>query len=247
MTGSLDLLGQSLERIATGVRADWGVYIKFLATGDEIDLNADATMDTMSVIKLPLLIELYGQAEGGRIDLGQWLTLRADDKRLGTGILHLLKDGSTLTLSDAATLMIVQSDNTATDLCFAAVGGPEAVTRLARSLDLASIEAVGTAFDWFSALCSSMDPALAELSPAQLYAAGYPTMPPAELESARASYHFSGGRPFGLASARDLGRLLELIWKREAASPTVCEHVLETLRKQQHRTRIPKYLLHARC
>jgi beta-lactamase class A len=124
MTGRLDLLGRSLERIAAGVRADWGVYIKFLATGDEIDLNADATMDTMSVIKLPLLIELYGQAERGRIDLAQWLTLRADDMRLGTGILHLLKDGATLTLSDAAKLMIVQSDNIATDLCFAAVGAP---------------------------------------------------------------------------------------------------------------------------
>ena len=52
-------LQYNLERIANGVRADWGIYVKFLANGEEIAINADAPMDTMSVIKIPILVELF--------------------------------------------------------------------------------------------------------------------------------------------------------------------------------------------
>jgi beta-lactamase class A len=48
-------LRYNLERIANSVRADWGIYVKFLANGEEIAVNADAPMDTMSVIKIPII------------------------------------------------------------------------------------------------------------------------------------------------------------------------------------------------
>src|SRR5262245_8553142 len=154
---SLESLRLGLERIAAGIRAEWGVYVKFLATGEEVGLDADAVMDTMSVIKIPLLLELLRQAEEGLVDLDERIVLDTRHKRFGTGVLQLLDDGLALSLRDAATLMIVQSDNTATDLCFEAVGGPEAPNRLMRELGLGSIEALGTAFDWFSALAASLD------------------------------------------------------------------------------------------
>src|ERR1700760_4220764 len=52
-TKPLDLLKHRLETISQGVSADWGVYIKSLDTGEEISINADAAMDTMSAIKIP--------------------------------------------------------------------------------------------------------------------------------------------------------------------------------------------------
>ncbi len=240
-------LSASLERTAAGIRADWGVYVKLLRDGTEIALNADEPMDTMSVIKLPLLLELHRQADEGAVDLDGRITLRREHRRFGTGVLSLLGDGLELSLRDAATLMIVQSDNAATDLCFAAVGGPGAVDERMRSLGLDSIRALGTAFDWFSALAASMDAALGDLGPAELFAAGFPPLGPEELASARAAFHFGDGPAFGLASARDLGMLIELCVRGEAASPAVCERVLETLRLQQHRSRIPRYLIGARC
>jgi beta-lactamase class A len=244
---SLRSLRRSLEHIAASIRAEWGVYVKFLATGEEIRLNADAIMDTMSVIKLPLLLELLRQAEHGLLDLDSRFLLEAEHKRFGTGVLALLDAGLTLSLRDAATLMIVQSDNTATDLCFEAVGGPDAANRLMRELGLDSIEALGTAYEWFSALAGSMDSRLGELSPGELFAAGYPQQTPEERAAARAEFHFGGGRPFGLASAEDLGRLLERLWDGSAPSAAVREQALRLLRLQQHRARIPKYLLGASC
>ena len=240
-------MAAGIERIAAGIRAEWGVYVKLLADGGEVALNADAAMDTMSVIKVPLLLELYRQADEGAVDLDARIKLGPEHRRFGTGVLGLLDDGLELTLRDAALLMIILSDNTATDLCFSAVGGPAAVNDLMRSLGLLSIQAPGTAFDWFSALASSMDPELGELGPAELFAAGFPTLDPDELAAARAAYHFGGGPPFGLATARDLGRLLELCVSGDAVSPSVSERVLAALRLQQYRSRIPRYITGSRC
>jgi hypothetical protein len=174
-------LQYGIGRIASGIAADWSVYVRYLATGEELALDADRLVDTMSVIKVPLLVTLFRAAEAGQADLDRRITLEDHHKRFGTGVLRTLDDGLVLTLRDAAMLMIIQSDNTATDLCFEAVGGPEAVTRTMRDLGLPSIQPQGTAFDWFRALAASMDPALATLSPGELFSQGYPDLPPREL------------------------------------------------------------------
>ena len=48
----LSRLQASIERITKSINADWGIYIKCLETGEEIAIDADHQMDTMSVIKL---------------------------------------------------------------------------------------------------------------------------------------------------------------------------------------------------
>lgn len=243
----LSSLQHTLERTAAGIRAEWGVYVKLLGSGEEAAINADAAMDTMSVIKLPLLVELLRQAEAGSVDLEQRIRLCAEHRRFGTGVLSLLDDGVEFSLRDAARLMIIQSDNAATDICFAAVGGPSAVAEAMRSLGLNSFELVGTAFDWFSALAARMDSALGELGPAELFAAGYPALDAAAMLEARHTFHFRGGLPFARASARELGRLLELLAAGEAFGAAVSAEALAILRQQQARSRIPRYLVGARC
>ena len=59
-------LEHNLERIANGVAAQWGIYVKFLADGAEVCIKADTPMDTMSVIKIPVLVELFRQVDAGR-------------------------------------------------------------------------------------------------------------------------------------------------------------------------------------
>src|ERR1043166_8902393 len=70
----IDLLKQKLEQISSGVSADWGIYIKSLDTGEEIAINADKTMDTMSAIKIPLLVDAYRLVDAGKIDPAQRFT-----------------------------------------------------------------------------------------------------------------------------------------------------------------------------
>jgi beta-lactamase class A len=238
-------LEHELIRIAAGVRADWAIYVRFLASGEEIAIDADHRVETMSVMKIPLLVALFRAWEANEVDLDQRIVIDGGRKRFGTGVLRTLDDGLTLTLRDAATLMIIQSDNTATDVCFEAVGGPDVVTSCMRRLGFQSIEAAGTTFDWFRALAASMDPALAQLSPGELFRHGYPDRSPRDLAAAREAFHFAGRRPFGLATAREIGRLLTMIQDASCASRASCDDMLRILRLQQMNNRIPRYLFGA--
>src|SRR5712691_8964964 len=109
-------LHSNIERITRSVNAKWGIYIKCIETGEEIALNADQTMDTMSVIKIPLMAEVFRQIEAGKFQLTDRVAFTAESSRPGTGVIRSLDPGVQLTIKDLLTLMIVVSDNTATDL-----------------------------------------------------------------------------------------------------------------------------------
>ncbi len=233
------LLRQNLERIMNGVKTDWGVYIKSLESSEEISINADAVMDTMSTIKVPLLVEAFRQVDAGKLKLDARLEMKRADQRFGTGIMRLLDPGLSFTLKDLLTLMIIQSDNTATDMVFDQVGGPKRVTQTMRELGLGNITANGTSFEWFRALGAASDPAWMKVTPEELFVRGYPQ---SASQADRDRFHFEGKTPYGLASPRDLGRLLEKIAEGKAATPASCNAMLRILRQQQMNTRIPKYL-----
>jgi beta-lactamase class A len=235
----LDLLKHRLEVTSQGVSADWGVYIKSLDTGEEIAINADTPMDTMSTIKIPLLVDIYRQVDAGKINPADRIVLKTADKRFGTGVLRTLDDGVNLSFHDALMLMIIQSDNTGTDMAFARAGGPAHVTQTMHAMGLNSIVASGTTFDWFRALTEAGDPAYARYSPEELFTKGFPDkLTDAEVEK----FHFEGKHPFGLSSARDMGRLLEMIASNKAASEKSCKEMLRMMGLQQMRTRIPRFI-----
>jgi beta-lactamase class A len=211
----LERLRANIERITKSVNAKWGIYIKCLETGEELAINADEVMDTMSVIKIPLMVEAFRQIEAGKFSLTDRYTLKAEDKRPGTGIMRSLDDGATMTIKDVITLMNIVSDNTATDILFEKVGGPEPVNELMRSYGLTTIRATGPTDAWFKALRAAPD---------------------------RAKFHAEGKNPFGLASPRDIGRLLEKISRGEAVSKKASDQMLQIMRGQVYSTRIPKYV-----
>jgi len=235
-----DLLKQKLEQISAGVSADWGVYIKSLDSGEEIAINADKVMDTMSAIKIPLLVDVYRQVDAGKINTADRFAMKTADKRFGTGVLRTLDAGLNLSFRDALELMIIQSDNSATDMAFARVGGPAHVTQTMRELGLQSITATGTSFDWFRALAEAGDPSYSKLSPEELFTKGFPEkLTDADVER----FHFEGKHPYGLASASDMVSLLEMMATNKAASEKSCKQMLRMMGQQQMRTRIPRFML----
>lgn len=236
----IDLLRQKLEQISSGVSADWGIYVKSLDTGEEISINADKAMDTMSTIKIPLMVDVYRQVDAGKINTADRIVMKTADKRFGTGVLRTLDPGLNLSFRDALELMIIQSDNSGTDMAFARAGGPAHVTQTMRELGLNSITATGTSFDWFRALAEAGDIAYANVTPEELFTKGFPEkLTDAEVER----FHFDGKHPFGLSSARDMGRLLEMIATNKAASEKSCKEMLRMMGQQQMRTRIPRFML----
>ena len=158
--GPLAVLERRLRMLAGSIDAEWGIYVRFLDHGDEIGIDADRMIDTMSLIKVPILVALMRRVDRGEVDLGRRITLEEDHKRLGTGVLRLFDAGASFTLHDAARMMIVVSDNTATDLCLEAAGGVDGVNACLGELEIEGLRVTGTALDWFRALASSMDPDL---------------------------------------------------------------------------------------
>lgn len=104
-----------------------GVAAQFLPTGDTVSVNAEAVFPTASVIKVAIVSELYTQAGAGKIDLQTPVTVQAEDITAGSGVLSTLTVPLTLSLRDLSLLTISVSDNTASNLCLRAVGGPSAV------------------------------------------------------------------------------------------------------------------------
>jgi beta-lactamase class A len=119
--------GEGLEaRLAPLAKAHKGkvaIAVKHLGSGETYFLNADEPMPTASLIKLAVMAEVYQQVAEGRVKLSDMVTLHDADKVPGSGILtYHFSDGATFPLRDAVRLMIVFSDNTATNLVLDKIG-----------------------------------------------------------------------------------------------------------------------------
>lgn len=110
-------LSAEIEKIANGFDGVMGVAIRDLTTGEEILVNVNLTFPTGSSIKIPLLIELHKQAAEGKYKLTDQRWLERADKVGGSGVINNFGDHTShLSLNDLAVLMIVLSDNTATNM-----------------------------------------------------------------------------------------------------------------------------------
>ncbi len=135
-----DALERALERVRSRFSGELGFAASNLATGETVEIAADRRVPTASVIKLAVLVELFRQVAAGEIDLERRLALRAAAIVPGSGILKELAPGLRPTVRDLATLMVVISDNTATNLLIDLVGGVGAVNEtVQRRLGLATI------------------------------------------------------------------------------------------------------------
>jgi len=79
-------------------------------------------MRAASLIKVPLLVHALNKVAQGELDLGQRLSLKAEDQVGGSGVLHRFQAGLEPSLHDLLTLMIIVSDNTATNLIIDLLG-----------------------------------------------------------------------------------------------------------------------------
>lgn len=114
-----------------------GVMVRDLESGEELCWNAQAAFPTASTLKVPLLFALFRLAQDGAIDLAERVSLRHEDRVPGSGVLQYLDEGLQPTIRDMAELMIIVSDNFATDFCYRLVGQERLAASLA-DLELAN-------------------------------------------------------------------------------------------------------------
>ena len=211
----LQRLEASIQRTVRSINATWGIYVKSLETGEEIAIDADRRMETMSTIKIPLMVEAFEQIKAGKFKLADTYTFVEADSQPGTGTIQRLDPGAVMTVKDLITMMIVVSDNTATEVLYRMVGGPDVVNARLDALGLKNTRALNVPSKWFPALRAA---------------------PTTE------QFYREGKHPFGVSTPREMGRLLEMMERGTLVDKPSSDLMLRIMRGQLYRTRIPRYV-----
>ncbi len=115
-------LQAKLSALAAAHHGKVALYAEDLTTGKTVALNAGTPVQTASVIKLTMLYDALQQIREGRVHFEDKITLTHADQVQGSGVLMFFDTPQQITFKDALTLMIIMSDNTATNLAIDHLG-----------------------------------------------------------------------------------------------------------------------------
>jgi beta-lactamase class A len=121
---------QKVGKIVRSFRGVMGVAAIDLRSGETVAVNADTRFPTASTIKTAVMVEAYQQAADGRLPLTTAISLKDSEKVGGSGVLNGMHEGLSLTVGDLIHLMIVLSDNTATNMLIERIGAAKVNERL---------------------------------------------------------------------------------------------------------------------
>jgi beta-lactamase class A len=237
----VEQLKSQLQNIRQGFPGDMAVYMTNLKTGEEIALDADSIYETFSVIKISIMAEVLRQAEAGKFSLDDRITLKPEDERLPSGVLYTMQPGLNPTIRDLVTLMIIISDNAATDLLADKVGRAN-ITGYMRELGLNDTSIKFSDLEWDRTWLGALDPAYKNAPGDKTIQFPFGEYSEARVQSAFGQTIYNSGIYFGHSTAREIGRLLEMIQQNKLVSKSSSEFMLATLEKQQVNNRFPKYL-----
>ena len=115
-------LDRQLQSIAAAHHGKLAVYAQNLRTGETASLSPDLPVKTASTIKLGILLDAAEQIRAGKATLGEKLVLNKENQVEGSGVLAQLTAPLAVTLQDTLTLMVIVSDNTATNMAIDRLG-----------------------------------------------------------------------------------------------------------------------------
>ena len=200
-----------LARASTDFPGKAGIWVKHLTTGETAGVRDGETFNSASVIKIPVLVLAFQMADKGAINLDERITIRKEDIRGGSGIFRYHDSGLQPTFRDVLLQMVITSDNTATDLAIAKVGGVARVNAWLKETGYADgqrlVQTTGDLFAKYNALGPSDDRN-------------------AKTNSDRSYW-------LGEITPRGVGLMIEAIEKKTIASAASCDAMLRMMRAQQ--------------
>lgn len=217
-----------------GLGGTVGVMVDHLDTDLVLEYNADERFPTASTMKTPLLYELFRQADAGEIDLTERVITDYSNRVPGSGVLQDLDEGLNPTVRDLAELMIIVSDNWATDLLYERVG-KDAMAATLKNLGMDNTYLPLTIREMFCAI-ADVDPADPKVDFEYLKEA---------LKSNTANdgnIAYSGDPANDVSSPRDMAKLMRIIHEGQGISESGREGILKILKDQNFGTRIPARL-----
>lgn len=209
-------LEQRLEALAASHHGHVALYAKDLKSGKTVAIDPDRPVQTASVIKLAILFEAMEQVRSGKAHWDEKLTLAKGDGVSGSGVLTFFDTPLALTLKDVLTMMVIVSDNTATNL----------------SIDRFGVDAVNARIAWLG------------LKDTHLYKKiGKPATAPMPADQPKFGLGKTTAREMEMIMERigrcQLGAPGELMQQGDVA---ICQVALTMLRNQFYRNTIPRYL-----
>lgn len=130
LNGEMQILTRKLKNlIASYPRLKAGIFIWDYSTGKYVSINSNKIFSAASIIKLPLLYQLFRRVDQGLIDLEDSMSTEKPFITSGSGSLQYFSLGTTLTYRRLAELMVQESDNTASNMLLATVGGMNELNR----------------------------------------------------------------------------------------------------------------------
>ncbi len=200
-----------LARTVAEFPGNAGIWVKHLTTGETAGIQDTDLFNSASVIKIPVLVLAFQMVDRGELKLDERTTIRKEDIRGGSGIFRYHDAGLQPTFRDVLLQMVITSDNTATDLAIAKVGGVARVNAWLKEKGYAEgLRLTQTTGDLF---------------------AKYNALKPTDDRDGKTN----GDRSYWLGeiSARATGQMLEAIEKKTIASVASCDEMLRMLRAQQ--------------
>jgi beta-lactamase class A len=200
-----------LSRSASEFPGKAGIWVKHLTTGEAAGVRDAEMFNSASVIKIPVLVLAFQMADRGELKLDERITIQKGDIRGGSGIFRYHDEGLQPTFRDVLLQMIITSDNTATDLSIAKVGG------------VAKVNA------WLTQAGYADGHKLTQTT-GELFAK-YNALKPTDDRNARTNTDRTYW--LGEISPRSVGLMLEAIEKKTIASAASCDAMIRMMRAQQ--------------
>jgi beta-lactamase class A len=226
-----DRLQNEITRLAKITDGEVGLTAIHLETNRRVSLHETDRFPMASSFKVPIAVQILSRVDRGEIRLDQMVTIEPHDLHPGSGTLSNLfkQPGVSLSVRNLMELMLLISDNSATDIVLRLAGGPEAVTSKMRDLDIAGINVnrptVGLISDWIGADL----PPEKDWTP-DLFRRLYSAVPPPVRAVAEAKFN-TDTRDTAQPSA--MADLLLKIYGKKLHKPDTAELLLDIMRRCQ--------------
>jgi beta-lactamase class A len=226
----LPRLEREIGRLAKGAGGIVGVTAIHLETNRRVSLNGSDRFPMASTYKVPIAVQLLTRVDKGELHLDQMIQLQPNDLHPGSGTLTDLfnKPGLALSVRNLMELMLLISDNSATDVCLRLAGGPEAVTARMREIGISGIDVNRSTArliaDWVGITQVVTE---SEWSPAQFQKLAESVKP--EESKAAAARFDKDSRDTAMPDA--MVTLLARIYRKDLLKPDSAELLLDIMRR----------------
>jgi len=221
-----------IEGVIQGVEEKVGVAVKHLESGEELYINSDTNFPMASVFKIPIFVEVMAQVNEGKLSLEEEVSIQRPDQHMGSGMLSDLDaPGITLSIRNLINMMMIISDNSATDILLTRVGAENVNVRL-RQYGIANMTVNRTCHHLIMDYLGMDHTKYQGLALDEVFTDHRKMSKKNPKIVEEAKINFSSILK-DQSTPRDMNRLLELIFSRKIIDEASCDYIIEVMLKCQ--------------